>query len=269
MQNFLGFLMQEQHEIIYNLDDLVNKENILGYNILENSKKYKNLLFRGVTNYNGIGYIGTPRQRQNLSSENPSVYIYNIWVSTNPKWSKFPNRFKSVFTCNFREYAETYGEELYVIFPQKDIICGIAPQPDMWKSFKNNTILPNIDMQDNFFNILYDYEILFKDWQDIEKYFSLKINEIIKNKKLFNKYFSLIKKNFHQDEINRFLDFIKFVKDGYSVSYILDKLFDPDDNEFEIVKSQNILFNKYLFGPREVWFSGNYIAIKYNVFKKL
>jgi len=83
---------------------------------------------------------------------------YYTWlIDSDPAWSEFPKRSKSLICSSFESYTFGFGDVIYRVIPFNDAKIGVASKSDFWISFKKGLkdIYGEIDL-DDFNSILED-----------------------------------------------------------------------------------------------------------------
>lgn len=92
-------------------------------------------LYHGGSHTAGILNIKYPIKNR-LSTSSLSNNYVSVIMDNSQAWSKFPKRTTSLMFSNDSSSADTYGTNLYVIFPSNSANIGICPEEDIWDSFK-------------------------------------------------------------------------------------------------------------------------------------
>jgi len=97
--------------------------------------KKREWIFRGIKHKSDVylkidSNTGTPRV-----SSNAWYNYYTLLMDNLPSWSKYPLRSRSIICSTEEDSAESYGT-LYVVIPYDNTNVGIAPDGDIWYSFK-------------------------------------------------------------------------------------------------------------------------------------
>lgn len=220
------------------------------------SKKgiYKGFDYR----FNGKDFYAIDSSQIERKSQNTANF-YTLFLSKfSEKWKKFPPRNKSLICSSSIEYAEgyTYGENLYIVFPENGTKIGVCSKKDIWISFKNS----NVKNLSEFAKDMTFAVIRWSEIKNIKGDFDYKLSLFLKQ--TLNDMDSII------DQKIRFSNtaYFKNIDKNTIIYDALEQILDPDKNDFMISDTSQI---SSLPKNKEVWFSGKCVLVKYNLMKDL
>jgi len=93
------------------------------------------LIYRGISGFqSSYGYIN-PLQGKPRRSQGTAPNFYTLIMSHSPQWSSWPSREFSLICSTVYSGAEHYGD-VYNVFPENGATLAIAPDADIWLSFR-------------------------------------------------------------------------------------------------------------------------------------
>lgn len=215
-------------------------------------------LYRGAKNnqYYVVDPKSSPRRSQ--YTEN----YYTLILDNDPRWKKFPKRSEALICTTNRYKANSYGGTVNRVFAFDGANYGVAPNDDIWESFKET--LPSGTMLGE----VNDFITFAGEYFDIN----------IKNTKTFQKFMGnidilaaemeMFADKYQQDEIDawdknfEYYDlFQKWEYRGYPPfkKFILD-IFAPNKNHFLATKDIGRVFTHGL-ANKEVWTDSKAVLI--------
>ena len=147
----------------------IDKEAAIGY-IKTNCKKNYNFfmkkkdwIFRGVDSISSEYIIIDTNKGRPRVSANTQNY-FTLLMDNLPSWKKYPKRSHSIICATDQENAKSYGT-LYVVIPYDNTNIGIAPDGDIWWSFKETHIL---DFNDTISKMFRKYKLPARNWKELK-----------------------------------------------------------------------------------------------------
>jgi hypothetical protein len=242
-------------------------------------------IFRGFSGGNKLWYISTPSKFTRTSKQDAGGNIYTLLFDNLNSWQKFPKRSKSLICTTDYQYSNEFGRT-YLVIPKDGAKWGICPEGDIWKSFNRTSGKYNIWLEDFNFLFINTFKLLNKHFP--EKFKNFKVDEL-KFSKDFNYLFKVLlamdecidiiisdefmRKNKRKyeniiDNQNALLKFLiyKKQKTNKNIGFILEELFDPEQNKFVLANNLNIskMVNKN--NHNEVWTDSDCILINIDKF---
>jgi hypothetical protein len=248
--------------------NLLSKEILDPYSLAISSWYDPNtVLVKRTQDYLGNIMIFEPRKRRSFDPSEITLNYHTLWLSNNPKWSKYPKRDHAIIMAiNKSELA--FGENLYYMFPPNNVKLSICPTPDLTTSFYKK--LDNIDIYSlngtikellNILLILQDKdENILKEIDDSYELFISYINQIDENIKDILKYIKENNINFSSYKIM----ILKTLLEKNSILEYLKYFYDP--KLFKLVSYPKFL--KMDHKNNEVWTDVSCLGIHENYMKK-
>jgi len=227
-------------------------------------------LFKGITSDSAISdYLLTDLENFSRPSKTAKKNgnLYNLLLNNLDNWKKYPLREKSIILTDSQNIAksfsttvdEKYGKTFYV-FPRQNSSIVLSPNDDIWYSFRRG--LTEIGLRGNDADL-----ILFNDLF-YEIFSSCNIVDFDQNFELFIEHLnSLIKGEIKPQSHLNFksqLLYEKLVNLNLDAKELLENVFDPDSNGFEIKQ-----YNKeFALGNRniEMWTNEQCLLINVDKF---
>jgi hypothetical protein len=232
-----------------------------------------------------LKYIQPRKIRASLTSDNPGYdSMWNIWMSSNEDWEKYPSRKYNANICTLDyNYADMYGTiNLVIPINIQNVQFGICSSNDLFSSFKlmskenNYTIKGFCDFfimllsfvqsekQETKFiiNKLFDsYEQIISVLDYLQEYFlEEKITNRNPDKKKLYKWFP----NNVERHINLYVKLFNVISENYTMQDFFTEMLHPEKNAFQIANSiEDLLYkiDKDDLKDNEIWFNGDYISI--------
>ena len=240
--SFIMFL-NEKTESHYKTKRLSEEEITKVFESNCSNMKFDRPLWRGMRG-DSEGYIlqGEKGERKSINTSNHYTIIIDHFIEENGK-KDWPLRSKSVICASYKnqDHAQSFGSDLYAIFPFDEVTCGVTPEDDIWAiKFRKN-----------------------------ERYSMTTLNEdYLMNGIKANSYSSILNgiKEFLKDESNSEEKLYRFFKPNEDqIEKFLKELY-FDEIGFEYMKSDKV---DKLTDKREVWLSGKCLAVAYKTWIKL
>jgi len=235
-------------------------------------------IYRGIRNSEHKSIILNPSITERRSSNTKNYYTYIIDNSI--EWEDYPDRGRSLI-CSFgKNIAEQYTDSIngpHRVIPFDGAIFGICPTTDIWTSFKFLSVFKNLDILDEYNELIFEigniFDIIFDDsdkthfFDQLEKLF-VELNDI-DIEKLDN---NISEKYPTRDSIDlaklkfNILEFPKSLED-------LKKQFSPIENGFRLLDYVNL--DKLFENPKiskskaEIWTDSKCLLIPDYVIKKI
>ena len=199
--------------------------------------------------------------------------IYNLLFSNLPSWKEYPTRNKSLICGDLSRASGHWSgvgsvPSLMVVIPLHECNVGICPSHDIWDSFNDN--IQNTQIED-----IETYTLFFKDvishyvfdvpnnWNEDWNIFSEVCKEFDEKRKTDKKWKFLI---------NDKALYEKWNKKEISTIEALNHIFNPNNNEFELIKYKKgfkIPSVKWGTGDKECWLDAKSLLIDHKVFNKI
>ena len=173
--------------------------------------------------------VGTPRV-----SSNAWYNYYTLLMDNLPSWKKYPLRSRSIICSTEEGSAESYGT-LYVVIPYDNTNVGIAPDGDIWYSFKMGILNDFNEFLGSIFR-MYRFKVGKNDYKSLKR----ALIEINKSGEANKDKFGIFDKD----------------KD---VMKNLDKIMSPEYNGFK----RGI---KNMSDNNEIWIQGKSILVNEEIF---
>lgn len=261
-------------------------------------------MFRGNRNV-GL-YVEREPSLRFSSSGIPNIYT-RLLSGILPSWRKYPHRNKS-FICSLATWvvsSYTHGDDkgsgVYWVLPENNAKIGVCPTRDIWSSFENSLIpvfkTLGISSFSSFSRFMFHYIlILFIFFKEIEIPSESNLSDVF-NKgddydvtEVFNKADRLGKflfrdKNLTEEikeervtaneylwrilsptEFFKLLDIFGFL--GESMLSFLDKILNPDKNNFQLFNLNAFKMKENSDRSNEVWTDAKSLFIDVNNFQK-
>ncbi len=224
-------------------------------NALRFAEKNK-FVFRGVgEESSGDFVLVKPSQSVRVSKNTHN--LYTLVIDGSSKWSKYPNRSKSIICTTDRSNTGAYGKT-YIVLPKDGYKFGVCPTYDMWASFENtlgSTMGYGVNLSDFNDEVA---ELLDDMGMDYDIHSQLKTSSDLK---------ALVKemdKAFDESGIseNRF-DWLK----GYQGSFLklFEWILDPNHNGFML---SNDIGKISALTEREVWTDSDSYLVSWDWWKE-
>ncbi|MCK5017252.1 MAG: hypothetical protein KAS32_09275 [Candidatus Peribacteraceae bacterium] len=203
-----------------------------------NSFTKGNILYRGIDGKRQDTQALYIEPKKYTRESRNTTNTYTLVMDNAPKWRSYPKRSQSIICSTSEETARGFGF-LFYVFPKDGAKYGVAPEEDLWWSFKPTVGVPLDDFNDaiehwlskNLLNI-HDFAD-FKTYKDLIKKFK-EVDNAIKKDSIDN----LILADIWEPLINYNGDLLSLVQE----------VFDPKKNGFKVTKSLNGLPKN-----KEVW----------------
>lgn len=198
------------------------------------------MFYRGVGSTSADMIFVRPSQFTRLSAN--TINLYTLVIDNSSLWRDYPKRSKSVICSTDVNSAGGYGE-LYIVFPKDGYKIGVCPRYDMWGSFRE---LNDLYVFNDSFVDFYRYLGISIKPSEIVKYNDLKtickhMDDILANEpELIGDYI-----NGKERDINKRAGYVSFYFDIGITKHLykykgnmlklLESLFDPDKNDFDLV----------------------------------
>lgn len=239
---FIEFLT-EKTESPYKTKQLSDEEILEVFKKNCSNMKFDRPLWRGMRG-DSDGYIlqGEKGERKSINTSNHYTVAIDHFIKEygKPDW---PLRSKSVICASYKnqDHAQSFGNDLYAIFPFDDVNCGVTPEDDIWAvKFRYSERYSMTTLNDDY----REHGIKSDSYPELVK----GLNNFLKDESNSKeKLYSFFKE--HEDKLEDFLKEIYF-----------------DNIGFEYMNSLGL--NK-LSDKREVWLSGQCLAVKYKTWLKL
>ena len=202
--------------------DMINKKCSI---ILDKYKRHPdNKIYRGLRISPNYQFTNPAKGAPRYSKGKVGNY-YTLLMDNLPNWKAYPKRSRSIICTNTFGDAATYGD-VYVVFPFNNAKFGVAPESDIWLSFKpniNNLRTFVIDLKDMLNATTHGVANFDKDWNRLTKSFK-QSEERIKNNMIdsitLNKFKQSIKKWVvdvanGKTYINTFMNYMSPSKNGF------------------------------------------------------
>ncbi len=258
----------------------IEKESIIRQEI-ENfsiSMKVPLKLFKGITYSEKLPncYLVKPLESVRESKTKKEYgNSYNLILNNLKNWSDFPKREKSlIVTSSFqtaKEFSVIYPNsnsiegKIYHVFPEYNSIIAVAPERDIWISFKNG--MTQLGLK-GYAKNLKKFNVLLKEiFESIEGYgdfddnWDFFIQSIIELSKKTIKP----KTSFLSLEAENLLS--SFISNESSIINFIEDVFDFNKNDFSLKVFNEGLGN--IFYDNEIWTEGNCLLIEHEFFKTL
>lgn len=264
-------------------------------NILKQKPEYARPIFRGTSHINSgdkiysfdykntfsvVNYVKPLESRNSLNSTNYGYdSLWNLWLSNNPDWKKYPSRKHSANICTTNyDYADSYGAcKIVIPVNIKNTKFGICDDNDLFDSFKLINkyyltvrrfcdffiILTNKIQSENGDNtfqtqkLFESYEQIFEVFKYLDDYFLELVND-----KTFNIEKVATFSNLYNNLYKNIYNFYK--SNSNTITNFISETLNPEKNGFQLSKDiTNLLYKikKNNLEDNEIWFNGDYIAI--------
>ena len=293
----LNVKTRNQYKYFNNVEEV--KEALNQSEFSEAVEAYKNnqIIYRG-DDSNILGAYVIPGIR--ISAGGISNVYTKLLSDVLPSWSEYPKRNRAAICTNGRHIASNYGTAIYCIFPINNTKIGVCPTDDIWESFIYIGERFGINMPSfNEFiikifacilelseNDIKDYfkkgaSVVIRLFQHFGSAFKIKIKEYKAENNIqkitrddipdFCRYIRLYLDNDIDNDINAYefilLEFIKLSEKNTSLLSYLNKILNPETNDFQLVDISDIpIANMY---AKELWFSAPYLMINEDVVNKI
>lgn len=268
---------ENQYQIVNNSDEFTEILDRPEYSQALKAFREGRVIYRGDRRHEDIlAAVVTPGIR--ISQNTSNIYtrlVSDVFVS----WQDFPKRNRSTICTTNIEKADRYCyNNPFVIFPQNGTKIGICSASDFWLSFPFMNEITNIDSLDTFNSSLSNaFANLFKDKSVLNTLKIFKTGSDNDIKKLFYKLEKICVENMANNETYyKFVDFIDgnsilnywywnyYDNNGTSLLDFIEYIMLPKKNKFRIISIDKLPRK----ANREVWFEGQYLMIRYDLFNK-
>jgi len=206
----------------------------------------------------------TLRQREHYfksGNERTSPYarnnIYNLLLSNLPSWKKYPIRNKSlVCTTNKMKAAGGYGGDYYfTVYPYDGTLIGIAPEYDIWESFRK--VIQPLDSLNYYLNDLI-YNATGKGYDEGEPRTYRELLDTLSKVDEYKEMVDDFWEHFHNKLVKFFTEKIPYSNTkNKKLIDLLNKALSPEYNNFELRKVGEGSLNS----DHELWFEGQAILL--------
>lgn len=226
-------------------------------------------IYRGVDKDIDYGWIEPSNYtRQSAHTKN----YYTLILDNSERWSKYPDRSKSIVCTGSRKKAKDHGD-VFRVFPLPGSKIGVCPTRDIWGSFWK--VQENL----NFYNLSDFNEVLLlvftlfgassasdhlsETWPDFKRDVNkISQSEAFLSGKISSDLFEDWKKvyfpidSWKRKQMKYFMDY--YSEGNFNTFFqMLEDLFDPEDNKFELRRFEP----NTSFGG-EVWTDGDSLMVR-------
>ncbi len=193
----------------------------------KHSDALENPIYRAIKSSNDKYAFVRPNQFERESAY-AEYNFYTLLLDNLLSWKNYPKRSKSVVCGSDLDMISSRYGGRYIVLPKNGSKIGVCPNYDIWFSFHELYIrhIENLDDFNDVLHMIWDNDIP-KTYQEMVK------QEIIKTGNIENHFSD------YDDSENFVADY-------------LNKILDPDDNGFEIIKS-----GQSMNDGCEVWTEGD------------
>ncbi len=211
-----------------------------------------NALWRGHTSLSTddmFGYVDPKKGRARKSAH--TTNYYTMWIDNSPKWKAYPKRSRSLVCGNWRTAAYGPVNQRFIILPEDNANIGVCDADDFWYSFQKTSPFRGdlSDFNDSFWNM---YQTMFKkelsgnlSWNELQA----AIHRIDDNTDMLDD------KSYNTLEV-------AMKKSNKTLWEIFDETFDPQGNDFQLIKSTDKIPQD---GDRECWTDGKSLMLNSEV----
>lgn len=235
-------------------------------------------LFKGITYTEKLPdcYIVKPTESLRESkTKNEYGNAYNLLLNNLKSWDDFPKRQKSLIVTSSFQTAKSFSSispisnsidgKLYHVFPEYNSIIAVAPESDIWISFKNGMselgLKGNIKNLKKFNSFLKEIFDLIDGYENFDQTWEVFIESIT----ALSKKTIVPKTNTMSLEAECILN--SLIKNEATLITFLESVFDLSKNNFITEVFNDKLKNK--FYDNEIWTEGNCLLIEHEFFKTL
>lgn len=184
-----------------------------------------------------------------------SAFIRQNIFNVLPKWKNYPKRNKCIIAETEPTYPKAYGH-LYLVLPENGTNIAIAPNHDIWNSFKL--------IRKTFGFVGFD-EIVLAICELIkssEEFYRIDKNDIKKVIDICNEIDNV--SNVSDDMKKLASKILSAIKQYGTIRNLLDEVLDPEANGFKLISIENINASDFNIRGSEVWFDSESIFIPYD-----
>jgi len=225
------------------------------YNVAFNNKHY---IYRGIENNIDCIYVNPKlvTRRSAYASEN----YYTELLDSFKSWQDYPKRSKSLICTNSLDKVNeyTWNGNQYIVLPHNNANLAIAPNNDIWYSFKllKNINVKNLSNLNSKILLILNYILDYLD--DLDDLDDIVIILKKVTKKFLNDYD--LKHVINNKLTNQYLITLFKESNYHSLYDYLEHLMDPKLNEFKLIDIKQ--FDSFNGINNEIWTSDECILIK-------